>query len=344
MEFMKVRNFIIACEDNLVFGKWDISTGEFYGKKDTVVKTVPAVFAITNLDDTGNDIYSWAIWFYRYNIKRINNYYSQERAQRLEALISVGLRPDTFCDLDSNTKLTKDLVSYLKDNYHGRYSNNIVKEYIIEKENTWLHEVNRIYRDAFTYYNNVNDIPFNFIKKAILIMNREYVHEIISNEYKIYDYIRHYYMWYTNMYNEEPKLENNFLKNYCTLKHIYNEWIKGHYEEALKKNNDKPFLYFENDTYCVFPLLTKDDFHKEATSQCNCVERFYMDKVKDNETYIVVVRHKKDKDKSYITCEVSHNGQIKQYLTRYNNYPRADIAIKFKELYQQHLNESINRA
>lgn len=343
MDYRKERNFIVAYENDIMLGKWDISTGEFYGKKGTIVKSIPTAFTLKNLDDNDNNIYSWAVWFYRHYVNNIYNY-NQTRAQRLEALISVGLRPEYLRDLDSNVKLTKDIVTYIKDNYHGRYSNVIVNQYIIEKENAWFHEVNKMYRDAFTYYKDRNTISFNFFKKAIFIMNREYVHEIENSAYIIYQYIHNYYMWYTNMYNEEPKLENNFLKNYCTLKHIYNEWIEGHYEDALKKNNDKPFLYFENNTYCVFPLLTKTDFHKEAEAQCNCVERLYMDKVKDNETYIVVVRHKNNKDKSYITCEVGHDGQIKQYLTRYNNDPRADIAIKFKELYQQHLNESINRA
>lgn len=341
MEFKKERNFIVAYDNEIMQGKWDISTGEFYGKKGTIVKSVPAVFTYNRLHGfDANHILEGAILYYR---QLLYLGYTTTKAQRFEALLSVGLYPQKSSDLDDKTKLSKELVEYFKTYHNSCYSTYYAKVYKTQKENAWLEGLNCIYKEVFlNVVNDYNKEIALFAKKCIPVMNREYVHMLFNRTYDIARMINDYYLWSMKMYNE-VKLENNFLKNYCAVKNLYQTWEDNNYNELLVKNNDKDFLYFENDTFCAFPLLTRNDFHQEATAQNNCVERLYMDRVKDNETYIVVVRRKDRKDTSYITCEVNHRRDIVQYLERFNSLPQNNEAIKFKSEYAQHLKESINK-
>ena len=127
------------------------------------------------------------------------------------------------------------------------------------------------------------------------------------------------------------------MTKYAVLKYLEKEYRNAHYNEELAKYNDKKWLYYENDTFVVKPLLTKEDFHNEGEAQRNCVERLYMEKVYKGHTHVVTVRRKTDPDKSYITCEVTNNGLIYQYLAFGNSTPKDAAATSFKKEYQQHL-------
>ena len=45
----------------------------------------------------------------------------------------------------------------------------------------------------------------------------------------------------------------------------------------------------------------------------------YMEEVVNGTTHVVVIRRKNNLNTPYITCEVSLGGNIKQYLTRFND-------------------------
>ena len=138
-----------------------------------------------------------------------------------------------------------------------------------------------------------------------------------------------------NMYGE-VKISPNILSNYAQISFLHNEWKNAHYNEVLEKNNNKSFLNFRYGNYFARPLLTREDFHFEGESQHNCVERMYMERVYNNETYIVVVRDINNPNGSLITCEVNHNGKIIQYLATCNRHVYNDELIKFKNMYQAH--------
>ena len=127
----------------------------------------------------------------------------------------------------------------------------------------------------------------------------------------------------------------------------HEKYEEENYNKKLKENNDKPFLYFEDETYIVRPLLTQEDFHYEATGQNNCVESMYMDDVSRGETYIVCVRLKSNPDKTYITCEVLHDGSIEQFLRKNNDSPDDDDEVfegKFQEYIYQKMRELKSQA
>ena len=66
----------------------------------------------------------------------------------------------------------------------------------------------------------------------------------------------------------------------------------------------------------------------------------YYPKVKDNRAYIVFVRKVDSPTKSYITCEINKQGEIVQYLRKYNNTIESKEDIDFKNEYQKHLLEN----
>ena len=49
MELIKERNFVIASECGVVLGKWDILTGNFYGKSGATVRSKPRCFTFDNI-------------------------------------------------------------------------------------------------------------------------------------------------------------------------------------------------------------------------------------------------------------------------------------------------------
>ena len=109
---------------------------------------------------------------------------------------------------------------------------------------------------------------------------------------------------------------------------------------AIKKYNDLPSLYYENDEYFVRPLISAQDFHDEATQQNNCVERLYMEETAKNKTHIVVLRRKSNPSQSFITVEVDGCGKrVVQYWAKNNANPPAEIE-PFMRAYKEHLDPS----
>lgn len=135
---------------------------------------------------------------------------------------------------------------------------------------------------------------------------------------------------------EIPK--GDFMRAYVEL---YKNYIVNKTEidnKALAEWNDLSSLAFETDELCVVIPKTVEEFKQEGDSQSNCVYTMYLQKVIENKTRVVFIRQKSNPTESYITCEVDNNGNIRQYLTKYNYQPQDESAIQFKALYQDYLN------
>lgn len=344
MEFKKERNFIVGYENDNVVGKWDILTGQFYGKTDKPVKSVPRCFAYNYLRDAENNPYGHAVYTYRYNFTNTSYIkYTTTIAKNLEVLTSLGLYTTSVYEIIDKAvpKMTKDVVDYLKENFNGRYTYDIVKRYKTEKQYN-INDKPEWWRNIFIQLSD--KYPINYLTSILNRIDHEHAryfwkyHERVFGE--LVDIVSHYYDYCMDLYGS-VKVTPNIISNFAQIAYLHEQWKNNHYEEVLKKNNDKPFLYFENGNYKAFPLLTREDFHKEAEAQHNCVERCYLDAVFDNKTYIVVIRNINNLDESCITCEVGHNGTIKQYLTFANNRVTDEEQILFKILYSKHLKENV---
>lgn len=99
-------------------------------------------------------------------------------------------------------------------------------------------------------------------------------------------------------------------------------------------------LFFEDENFTILIPTTAQEFKAEADYQNNCVFNSYYPRVRDSETHVVFIRKKEDVNTPFITCEVTNDGKIKQYLTRFNHIVEDEKAVEFKEKYQQFLSEN----
>ena len=345
MEFKKERNFIVAYDGVIKLGAWDISNGSFIGKSGKPVKTVPSCFTYHNLPSfrRGTNDLAYAVYWYRANL---SNNYTNVMGAHFEQLLSLGLFPSGTNSLYEKPNLNKKIVEYLKEKNHGYYDVNKVTCYLTLIQHEQY--INALPDWAQEVFSNLlrNNFPIDYIKTALNRVINEHVDAFIKDTFyvsgKIFDMLKDYYDISMKLFNK-VEIEKNFLTKYAILKYLAEEYKNKHYNDELAKNNDKPWLYYENETFIVKPILTKEDFHIEGEAQRNCVERMYMEKVYKGQTHVVTVRRKSDPNMSYITCEVSEDGSIWQYLARCNETPKEQDARNFKTEYTQHLNKNYKK-
>ena len=350
MEFKKERNFIVAYDGGNKRGAWDIQTRNFLGVKGGIVKNVPACFTYSILRETFNGtdetedtsaLYAHAIYMARESCL-IDADYHGIVAENFESLISVGLLPSSLRVLRTQrVKLNKDIIEYLKEHYHGEYTEEAIAEYEVRRvAGDFLTDKPQYIADTYLRCYKNTHIPKDYLKTVLNRMYLEHVDAFYQNHWNLSDelanIIRNFYSMCMTLYGT-VKVSPNFLSNYAQIAHLYNEYKAKNYNNLLKKNNDHDFLHFQNDQYIAFPLLTRESFHEEAEAQGNCVERCYMEKVVDNSTYIVVVRDISTPNKSLITCEVDKTGKIVQYLGRFNGRVTVESQKAFKTEYQAYI-------
>ena len=108
---------------------------------------------------------------------------------------------------------------------------------------------------------------------------------------------------------------------------------------AFQTSREKALSFEYGDYKVIIPTL-KSQFKEEAEMQDNCVFRLYLPRVLENRTHIVFIRHKDKPTKSVVTCEVSTDGDIVQFLLRHNNWvsqnQHPDLWA-FQQAYQTHI-------
>lgn len=356
MEYRKERNFIVAYSEmgNEYQGKWDFLTNQYYGIRGNVVKTRPHAFSVTVMDESRRHMdedtpISALLGFFTNYRSDFDKYFTEQIGQRLEAVVSVGLCVDGSYGLirflaQDTTTLNKECVQFLKDKKRGIYSSQNIKSYSILRKYTTI--LNSIQDDL--EYNWAMDIlqeaeSRNIPETFVISMINRGLHEKIYMRKTGWDFsgiIRNWYVMLTDM-NEKLEAPHNILTEDAILIWRYNKFKEEHYDELLRTHNDKPFLYYENEKYIVRPLLSRNEFHIEATEQQNCVERSYLDDVARGRTHVVGIRLKSNPNHPYITCEVNLERTIWQYRLRQNRPPVNDDDKEFQRIYQKHLFDTL---
>lgn len=356
MIIRKERNILVAYENDIKVGGFNISDGTWIGKSGLPVKGKPRCFifdklnrAIFSEEDDLTKLYARCVSFYCANfIGDYANRYTPERGQRFEALLSVGLYPDAVSHLDSDTRLTKEIVEYIKKHWRGRYNSSAFMLYEREKAFSSLMNDPEIPEWAKSMVKNNNvfgELPASYVVSAIKRCLNEKVYEFCQDmisSYSAEDYVaRAIYRYYqaANVLFGSVKVEKNFLTHLGELLSLQRKYEDEHYDEVLKRMNDKPALHYENEEFIIRPLVSREDFHDEGEQQHNCVERLYMETVKNGRTHVVSVRRKDNPNKALITCEVNNSGAIRQWLTFANMTPGAMYSTLRKN-YEAHLTEN----
>lgn len=141
------------------------------------------------------------------------------------------------------------------------------------------------------------------------------------------------YVNMANLLGKEPIWKNLFLQ----VGYMAREYSLRKVELTEEYQTNAP-LFFEDDNFITVIPTKAEEFQEEANKQHNCVYSMYYEKVCKRSTHVVFIRRKKNPEKSYITCEVDNNGNIKQYLARFNKEVADTNAISFRAKYQNYLN------
>ena len=338
MELIKERNFVIASECGVVLGKWDILTGFFYGKSGAFVRSKPRCFTFDNIraatcDNQG--IRRCLTFFMEYFMANPSLSYTAERARGLEEFMSVGLCPSAISHLTDHARLTKDLVTYIKERGLDYYEDYLVDRFTVDRE---LADKSDWYKNL--YMQLYKTLPTDFLTIALTRCENEHIYEFLEDigNYHFTDMLKNYYKYCMEMYGK-VKVERNFLSNIAHVFNTYRIWRKENTNNLINRYNNIPALNFTYGEYVIRPLLTAEAFHDEAVKQGNCVERYYMGKVANGETHVVQVRKIDNMEQSVVTCEVSNDGRIIQFLKRFNEpltKDDVDLLIVKKE-YNSHL-------
>lgn len=121
--------------------------------------------------------------------------------------------------------------------------------------------------------------------------------------------------------------------------------------ERNKENNEKiketmmkhsKWWEYEDEHFCIKTPTSVKDIKEEGERQRNCVGRLYTQSVVNGNTQIIFIRKKENSEKSYITCEVTPNGNIIQYFLACNRYVETEsIEEQFRFGLQAHINKCI---
>ena len=356
MAFVKEKSLVKGYLDGKYTGSFDFATGAYYGIRGGKLKNNPKGFSSSAIVYDYEDELSDRVLL----LKAMNTIFEYEKhflASRKEAyafieqLLSVGLYANTYIDVHwfieskKKFKLDKEFVDYYKNNNASRFTYDNFLEYLADKESAEIFGENRdeflskfirekcnflynkdkkklynlMIKERINYFKQSYEVIGNFNNKPILCIIRDAI--ILRQETKTI-----------------PLIPDRNLLLECSLT-MYN--YKMNLDETnnmlIKKNNDNEKLYYENDKVIIRPLLSINAFHDEAEKQNNCVERIYMEKVIHGETYIVNVRKKNEPNRSYITCEVSKSGIIKQFLYSHNRGVIDKYGKNLCNEYQIHL-------
>lgn len=334
MDYRKEKNLLIAFDGEVIKAQYDWNTNICYGVKGNELKGISPAFR--------NSTYDRMITSVRWIYGHLSGETLSLALDRWERLASVGLYTSDHDLLIDETydfpNLKKDFVQYLKNESNGeltRYYQTLypytqMQEYQM-LDNSHQAQINQIVENP--QYN----MPVEWTIKALLRLQLEDF-QYLSNYYGYeLSILEKYYYVCTEMGQENPVITKNFLVTICKAFHMHDIWKKAHLNDKLKRYNDLKELYYENDTYIVFPLITTEQFHEEAVAQNNCVERLYMEKVANGHTHVVVIRRKDTPKKSLITCEITNDWCINQYYGKYN-YTPAGPEMMFKKELQSYLN------
>jgi len=329
MDYRKEKNLLIAFDGDVIKAQYDWATGICYGNKGTQLKGISPAFR--------GSVYDRMITSHRWISSHLMGEELALALDRWERLASVGLYTADH-DILSNSdypfpNLKKDFVDYIKKQFDGElscYAQNKFT-YAMMPEYQMLTRNNRTLIDNMIRDNYQWELPIDWAIKALLRLQLE-DYEYCFGSYNRMSILEDYYTRCQNMGQNNPAITKNFLITICKTAHMYQVWKNEHMDENLAKHNDLKELYYENDTYVMFPLLTAAQFHKEAEAQDNCVERLYMEKVAAGSTHVVVIRKKSAPDQSLITCEISNNWRIVQYLARWNHRPEEPERVFANEI------------
>lgn len=352
--YTKERNIIIITFDGKNGNyRLDLSNGTFYGLSGKAVKTYSSRETYKDLFRPNRATSNLArVLFTMFSdcggkTERFTNFLTAlsgaERMDAINAPILENNRTEYYSEI--NERFT-DFTEYVRTLDEG--------------------STNFYMRDFRTYV-NMKENTKNLTPQLRMLLTPEMINTVINNfgtnlstemwDLMAYYLVRGKYWEYHsgNLYNlscyidlcksmnKTPQKVNNFMREYIETKNEY-ERRKTEYDNNRIRINyakhEKAFEFEYGDYIVVLPQ-SGQDIIDEGNNMHHCVGG-YVNRVVENSTYIIFVRHKDTPQNCYITCQVSTNGDIGQYFLAYDRYISTDEDIIFKAELQKHLKEHWN--
>ena len=342
--YRKDRNNIIFNLDG-VNGEYrlDLNSGILNGVKGNPIKTCPKKSAIIDiLWDNTDKTYANLRSLLRSMIS--NNTYTSAYTRYVEALSGAEK-----IDALGIEELCCDLEGYI---YIGKH----IKEFNIYRNEKGLQYFHHSHFRKWLNYENAKKMLGSMAEQMTEDMYDRLISEmptITAEELsvaiyylvrgKMWEYERSVsnlvrYFNYCRLMETAPQKVNNFMREYCETKAVYEQKKAEYDDKQLRANYEKHKSAFEfayGDYMVVLPQ-SGQDIVAEGQNMHHCVGS-YVNRVVENSCYIVFIRHKDTPDKCYLTCQVYTNGEIGQYYLAYDRRITTAEDIAFKEAFANHL-------
>ena len=323
----------------------DLNTGVFY-ENGTPMPYAPTPATFFNLEcrsPLDHSIVEFALYHHSFDLKDCPDYLRQVERYAyagkwlgLKSVMNLPYYIDLLASFHDLSILNRDCieVDYLQCAYDEELLAELGACYKNITNPCYHYEV--IIRDLVAYGGRRFEKPVLhsllkfFVKQKLYLASPQFIGNNLC----------HWIEWKTKL--NEPLTEcpsHGFLIELADMRRRIYENDRAEFDKLLNENNNKNWLYFEDETFMCRPLLTCAQFHDEATQQNNCVERMYLKKVVKGHTHIVSVRRKSSPDTSCITCEINNDYEIVQYLHANNSQElKKDEEVFYKKL-KAHLQE-----
>lgn len=356
LEFRKEKNIIYLTDEEKNRHYYvDINDGLFYNEKThRSLKTLPfrqyEYTAVINNFNKTKDYYNayFAQLFYLNNIQdlqltlkiadkylsflktlniKLENYdYMSDDTKSMEKVLAQAKKAkEILINAPNLCYYPKRILQQIQKNENPRWQelkndNNFNRD---EKDYLWslISNCNPIKQELYYYY--------GYKQKYIKCVDDWEFRDIID------DYINN-----CNKLGKEPIKTPNGMREFAetalTVERTKAERDQKKWTEIYTRL--APKVSFEYGDYVVVLPEKPNDLIIEGELMRHCVGS-YVDKVVDEQTYIVFVRRKVDPKTPYITAQIKLNGKLGQYYLSGDRVIKSPADIEFKNAYQNHLNE-----
>lgn len=323
----------------------DLNTGVFY-ENGTPVPYAPTPATFFNLEcrsPLDHSIVEFALYHHSFDLKDCPDYLHQVERYAyagkwlgLKSVMNLPYYIDLLTSFHDLSILDRNCIEV--DYLQCAYDEELVKELRDCYKNITnpCYHYDVIIRDLVSYGGRRFEKPVLhsllkfFVKQKLYLASPQFIDNNLC----------HWIEWKTKL--NEPLTEcpsHGFLIELANMQQRINANDRAEFDKLLNENNNKNWLYFEDETFMCRPLLTCAQFHDEATQQNNCVERMCLKNCAHGKTHIVSIRRKSSPDTSCITCEINNDYEIVQYLHANNSQElKKDEEVFYKKL-KAHLQE-----
>ena len=345
--YTKEKNIVIITLDGSNGSyRFDINSGILYGIKGAPIKTCPRRSDMARVMRQYNDMYNLADCLrYLFNNYGTTDSYRNyvEVLQTADKLDALGI-PSLDIQIryyEGIAKYFKMVKPYLDTLDTGRF---VYQDFIAYCEYEEAKKQYGSLMEACTpqmwHSIKIHNFTEEEIPVAIYYLGRgkmwEYHHGSINHLVNYFEYCK--------AMNKKPEKVNNFMREFCETKQLY-ELKKTEFDNIRMSNNyakhSKAWEFTHGD-YVVMIPKTAQDIVREGELMHHCVGG-YVNRVITNDCYICFIRHKDKPNIPYITCQVYINGEIGQYFLAYDQYIRSQEDREFYEAFQNYLREIWNK-